>query len=396
MLSGITSTRTTVVASLGTTQTLAWASSYYLPAILTDDMAATIGVPRAWVFGAFSASLLLTAVLGPTVGRMIDRRGGSRILAASNIVLAVGLAVLAFCNGMLSLFAAWMLLGAGMALGLYDAAFATLAALYGNEARGPITGITLIAGFASTVGWPLSAFLDAEIGWRGTCAVWALMHLVIGLPLNLFLIPRGQFRATASHGVPASWKPLKPMVLLAYIFAASWFVTGAMAAHLPELLERTGSGATQAVAAASLVGPAQVVARLVEYTIMRKAHPLVSARVAAALHPAGAALLAIFGSPSSALFALLHGAGNGLLTIARGTVPLALFGPEGYGARTGLLGAPARAAQALAPFLFGLLLDAIGRGVLLVSAGLCVSALAALLFLKTTATYNLINLPHAR
>jgi MFS family permease len=355
-------------------------------------MAATIGVSRAWVFGAFSASLLLAAVLGPTVGRMIDRRGGSRILAASNIVLAVGLAGLALCNGTLSLFAAWMVLGVGMAFGLYDAAFAALAALYGSGARGPITGITLLAGFASTVGWPLSAFLDAEIGWRGTCAVWALMHLVIGLPLNLFLIPRGQFHATASREVPASWKPRKPMVLLAYIFAASWFVTGAMAAHLPELLERTGASATQAVTAAALVGPAQVIARLVEYSIMRHAHPLVSARVATALHPAGAALLVIFGSPASALFALLHGAGNGLLTIARGTVPLALFGAEGYGARTGLLGAPARAAQALAPFLFGLLLDTIGRGVLLVSAGLYLSAFVTLMCLssgaKSSPTYR--------
>lgn len=381
------SRRSVVIAALGATQTLAWASSYYLPAILADDMAAAIGVSRAWVFGAFSASLLLAAVLGPTVGTMIDRRGGSRILVASSIVLAVGLAALALCNGMLSLIVAWMLLGVGMALGLYDAAFAALAGLYGSDARGPITGITLIAGFASTVGWPLSAFLDAEIGWRGTCAVWALMHVVVGLPLNLFLIPSGQFHARVAREVRAKWKPLKPMVLLAYIFAASWFVTGAMAAHLPALLERTGASARQAVAAAALVGPAQVVARLVEFTILRQAHPLVSARIAAALHPVGAALLALIGSPASALFALFHGAGNGLLTIARGTVPLALFGSEGYGSRTGLLGAPARAAQAAAPFLFGLLLDWMGSGVLFVSGGLCLSALAALFMLGVNERY---------
>ena len=183
--------------------------------------------------------------------------------------------------------------------------------------------------------------------------------------------------------VTAMW----PMVLLAYIFAASWFVTGAMAAHLPTLLERMGASATQAIAASALVGPAQVAARLVEFTIMRNAHPLVSARIAALMHPLGAAILAVIGSPAAALFALLHGAGNGLLTIARGTVPLALFGPAGYGARTGLLGAPARAAQAAAPFLFGLLLDEMGRGVLLVTGGLCLSALAALLLLKTTVKY---------
>jgi hypothetical protein len=118
--------------------------------------------------------------------------------------------------------------------------------------------------------------------------------------------------------------------------------------------------------------------------IMRHAHPLLSARIAASMHPAGAAILVAIGSPAAALFALLHGAGNGLLTIARGTVPLALFGPEGYGARTGLLGAPARAAQAAAPLLFGLLLDLMGQDVLFVSGGLCLSALVALLLLKGT------------
>lgn len=378
--------RPIVVAALGTTQTLAWASSYYLPAILGDDIAAAVGVSRAWVFGAFSASLLITAILGPRVGRMIDQRGGAGILVASNIVLAAGLLLLAASNGAALLFLAWAILGIGMALGLYDAAFATLAGLYGRDARGPITGITLIAGFASTIGWPLSALLDVEIGWRGSCAAWAAMHLLIGLPLNLF-IPRAQLHTEAKHDAAASWKPYKPMVLLAYIFAASWFVTGAMAAHLPTLLERMGATATQAVAASALVGPAQVAARIVEFTVMRRAHPLVSARLAASLHPLGAAVLAIVGAPAAALFTLLHGAGNGLLTIARGTVPLALFGPEGYGARTGLLGAPSRAAQAAAPFVFGLLLDRLGSGVLWVSAGLCLSALAALLFLSTEDKY---------
>lgn len=310
------------------------------------------------------------------------------MLVASNLVLAAGLVALSACYGIVGLVAAWGLLGVGMALGLYDAAFATLAGLYGSEARGPITGITLIAGFASTVGWPLSALLDARIGWRGTCVAWAAMHLMIGLPLNLLLVPRGRYHLDHKKENLETWEPRKEMVLLAYVFAASWFVTGAMAAHLPVLLKRMGATAAQAVAASALVGPAQVAARLAEFMIMRHAHPLVSARVATLMHPAGAAILAALGSPVAALFALLHGAGNGLLTIARGTVPLALFGSEGYGERTGLLGAPARAAQAAAPLLFGLLLDLMGRGVLLVSGGLCLSALAALLLLKATVPFK--------
>jgi MFS family permease len=372
------------VAALGTTQTLAWGSSYYLPAILADDMARATGVPRAWVFAAFSASLLLAAVLGPSVGRAIDQRGGASVLVASNVALAAGLVGLALCSSVTTLMLAWAVMGVGMALGLYDAAFATLAGIYGREARGPITGITLIAGFASTVGWPLSALLDTSFGWRGTCLAWAAIHVIIGLPLNLLLIPRASGHRDPKQQGAVMWEPRKEMMLLAYVFAASWFVTGAMATHLPTLLERMGATKVQAIAAAALVGPAQVAARLAEFLIMRHIHPLVSARLAASMHPIGAAILAVFGSPAGTGFALLHGAGNGLLTIARGTVPLALFGPEGYGARTGLLGAPARAAQAAAPLLFGLLLDVMGRKVLVVSGGLCLSALAALLLLKVT------------
>jgi hypothetical protein len=382
-LSNLQARRFVVVAALGTTQTLAWASSYYLPAILANDMAAATGVSRAWVFGAFSASLLLAALLGPAVGKWIDRRGGTGVLITSNVVLAVGLLTLSASHGIGSLALAWGMMGIGMAFGLYDVAFATLTGLYGNEARGPITGITLIAGFASTVGWPLSAIMDAHFGWRGACVAWAAMHALIGLPLNLLLVPSARHGIAAKAESLATWQPRKEMLLLAYTFGAAWFVTGAMAAHLPTLLEKMGATATQAIAAAALVGPAQVAARIVEFMMIRRVHPLVSARIAAALHPAGAILLGAFGSPAAYCFSLLHGAGNGLLTIARGTVPLALFGPEGYGARTGSLGAPARAAQAVAPFLFGVLLDTTTRGALVLSAGLCLSALAALLVLKS-------------
>ena len=371
--------RPVVVAALGTTQTLAWASSYYLPAIIARDIAEALAVSQAWVFGIFSASLVLSALLGPAVGRMIDRRGGAGVLIASNLLLAGGLLALAICNGLAGLTLAWALLGVGMALGLYDAAFATLASLYGRDARGPITGITLFAGFASTVGWPLTAFLDAQIGWRGACVVWAVMHLVIGLPLNVLLVPRSGHSASLQRPqVRATWKPRRQMFLLAYIFAASWFVTGAMAAHLPALLQIMGASTIEAVAASALVGPAQVAARVAEFVLMRRIHPLWSARLAASLHPAGAVIVGLLGASAAAIFALLHGAGNGLLTIARGTLPLALFGPHGYGARTGLLGAPSRMAQAAAPLVFGLLLDRLGSAALLVSAGLCLTAFAAL------------------
>jgi len=375
--------RSIVVGALGTAQTLAWGSSYYLPAILADPIARGVGLSRTAIFGLFSGALLLSALLGPSVGRAIDNRGGRGVLALSNLILAAGLVLLAVAEGFGTLALAWSVLGVGMAMGLYDPAFATLTGLYGRAARGPITGMTLIAGFASTVAWPLSAFLDAQFGWRAACLTWAVLHITIGLPLNRLLIPRAPppVRAAKIAG-EASPAPRGAMTILAFVFAATWFVTGALAAHLPRLLEIAGASTTAAIGAAALVGPAQVGARLVEFGALRMAHPLVSARIAAVLHPIGAAILILFGPSAIFAFAVLHGAGNGLLTIAKGTVPLAIFGPVGYGLRSGIIGAPARAAQAASPLLFGLLMDHMGTRVLAISSGLSLGACFALLLLK--------------
>jgi MFS family permease len=369
--------RSVVVAALGTAQTLAWGSSYYLPAILADPIAAGLDLSRTVVFGIFSGALLVSAFLGPTVGRVIDQHGGRGVLAFSNLILAAGLVLLGTAQGIVTLTIAWAFMGVGMAMGLYDPAFATLTGLYGRAARGPITGITLIAGFASTVGWPLSASLEGHFGWRGACLVWAGLHILVGLPLNRLLIPKAPppGKLFQAEGEMAAAAPRGAMPLLAFVFAATWFVTGAMAAHLPRLLEITGASATAAIAAAALVGPAQVGARLVEFGALRKMHPLISARLAAVLHPIGALVLLATGPAAITAFSVLHGAGNGLLTIAKGTLPLAIFGPIGYGHRSGVLGAPARATQAASPLIFGILIDHFGAGALVISAGLCLSAL---------------------
>jgi len=376
-------TRSTVtVAAIGMTQTLAWGSSYYLPAILADPIAAGLDVPKSLFFGFFSGSLLLQAALGPMIGKAIDRHGGRGVLVLSNLVLGAGLVWLAFARGPVGLAGAWAVLGIGMALGLYDAAFATLTALFGREARGPITGITLIAGFASTVGWPLSALLNENFGWRGACLGWAALNLVVCLPVNRFLVPLPAAPSRGAASEATIPPPANGMLVLAFVFGAVGFVTGAMAAHLPRLLEMSGATATMAIAAASLMGPAQVAARLFEFGVLKRLHPLVSTRLALLLHPLGAAVLGVFGGPAAAAFALLHGAGNGLLTISRGTLPLAMFGPAGYGLRTGIIAAPARVTTAAAPLLFGLLLNVMGRDALLVSGGLSLAALASLALLR--------------
>lgn len=379
-----------VVVRLGTAQTLAWASSYYLPALLAQPMARDMGVGTSTIFAAFSLALVVSALLGPLAGHAIDRHGGRPVLLGTNLLFAAGLGALALAQGPVGLFAAWALIGIAMGSGLYEAAFATLVRLYGQGARGAITGITLVAGFASTVGWPLTAWMEATWDWRGACAGWAALHLLLGLPLNAWL-PRARLRPAPPAPAPPdlATPPEAPVpharrtaLLLSFVFAATWFTSTAMAAHLPRLLQAQGLPLQAAVAAAALVGPAQVAARLLEFGLLRRMHPLASARLAALAHPTGALLLAWAGGAGSVAFTLLHGAGNGILTIAKGTLPLVLFGSLGYGLRQGMLMVPARVAQAFAPLLFGLLLDHWGTASVAATALLGVACALALWWLK--------------
>lgn len=380
------SQRTGIVCALGTAQTIAWASSYYLPAVLATPMARDLGLSPVWIFAAFSAAMIVSALIGPWSGARIDRLGGRGVLIASNLVFIAGLTALGLANHLAALFAGWLLIGLGMGIGLYDSAFASLAAIYGRDARTPITGITLVAGFASTIGWPLSAVMEAEAGWRFACFGWAALHLVIALPLNL-LLPSGTMslpRAVAEEAGATGENPrLLHLALLGFVFAVTWFTSTAMAAHLPRLLEAAGATTVAAVAAGALIGPAQVAARVLEFAFLRRMHPLVSARLATLTHPLGALVLMMVGGPAAALFTLLHGSGNGILTIAKGTLPLALFGPASYGLRQGIISAPARVLQAFSPLLFGFALERFGANAIWLTFGLGIAAFVALLALRT-------------
>jgi MFS family permease len=375
-----------VVAALGVAQTIAWGSTYYLPAVLATPIARDLSLSPTSVFAAFSMAMILSATVGPWGGRRIDRLGGRELLIGSNLMFAAGLILLGTCQGPVSLFAAWAVMGFGMGVGLYESAFATLAGIYGKAARSPITGITLIAGFASTIGWPLTGLLDAQVGWRAACFVWVAIHLLVALPLNA-LLPNGT-KTSASAAVNAEpeaeiAEPSRSsLYLLAFVFAATWFCSTAMAAHLPRLLETAGATTAMAIAAGALIGPAQVAARIAEYGLLRRFHPIISARIAAAAHPIGAIVLMAVGGPAAYAFALLHGAGNGVLTIAKGTLPLALFGAANYGHQLGLLNAPARVLQAFAPLIFGFALEQFGAGAIWVTAAIGGAAFVALLVLK--------------
>lgn len=397
-MASLTRTRHVVLA-LGTAQTLAWASSYYLPAMLAAPMALSLGLESATVYAALSMALMIAAVISPWAGRLVDRKGGRGVLLLSNGLFIAGLLGLAAAQGLWSMLAAWVLLGLAMGCGLYDAAFATLVHLYGKAARQPISGITLVAGFASTVGWPLSALMETHWGWRGACMGWAAIQLLLALPLNAWL-PRGPAvthaatplsptEAAAARGEapapapsPSSLASSRPspwlMPLMALIFTCMGFVSTSISTHLPGILQAGGLGLAAAVSLAALAGPAQVAGRLLELGVLHRYAPVLTARVAAAGHPLGALLLLLAGPPVALAFVLVHGLGNGIITIVKGTLPLAVFGAQGYGARQGVLNLPARLVGALSPWFFGLLLQRHGANALWATAAAGVASLLLL------------------
>jgi hypothetical protein len=354
-----------VALALGLAQTIAWAGTYYLPAVLAAPVAEDLGRPRAVVVGAFSAALLVSGVCAPRVGRVIEARGGRGVLVASSFVLAAGLGLLGLLPGIAGWFAGWAVLGLGMAMGLYDPAFATLGRLYGREARRPITQVTLIAGFASTVGWPVSTALLPLLGWRGTCLAYAAAQLLLVLPLYLLLVPpvppaapdaaAPADRPQAPPGPASAAWMRRAVLMLAAFFTLRAVVGAVMAVHLIALLEGIGLGLAAAVAVASLVGPSQVTGRVLEFAFGPRAHPLTVARLGALALPLGVAVLLVPGplpiGAAAVAFAVFHGVSNGLLTISRGAVPLALFGPRGYATLLGRLAMPVLIAQAVAPTL---------------------------------------------
>jgi predicted MFS family arabinose efflux permease len=377
-----------LVLSLGVAQTIAWGSSFYLPAVLAAPMAASLGVSRSQIYLLLSLALLLSALLAPWAGRYIDRHGGRRVLALGTGLFATGLLLLALAQQPWMLVLAWLVLGLAMGCGLYDAAFATLVQQLGSNARKAISGVTLIAGFASTVGWPLSALMASAWGWRGACLGWVALHVLVALPLYLWMphgaasAPRAPKDTTTAANPPPVVPDITRLVQMGLLFALWSCVSASVATHLPTLLQAGGVPLAGAVALAALAGPAQVAARLFELGVLSRGSPLLTARLAALGHSAGALCLLVLGPVAALPFVLLHGLGNGLLTIARGTLPLALFGPQSYGARQGWIALPGRLLGALSPWLMGLLLERFGVGALWLTTAMGLLALWLLMLLK--------------
>jgi Major Facilitator Superfamily len=347
------------VPVLGVTQILAWGAIFYPPVLTVPLIAADRGWSMSLAMGGFSLALLIAGLASPRVGLLIDRYGGHCVMPVGSLIGALGLVLLVYVDHPAGYLAVWMLLGVAIAASLYDPAFATLGRVFGAAARRPITALTLIGGFASTVSWPATHLLLEAVGWRGTYLVYAALLAVVAAPLHACALPRLRADPEAPAGGGAQGRSLVlpprgwPFVLVAAAFAAYAFVPSGLSAHLLAIFGRAGIDAATVVTIGALFGPSQVAARIGELLFARRIHPLYVARFAVAMLLIAFALIALFGLSLAVAttFAVMFGMANGLLTIARGSVPLALFGAAGYGHLMGRIGGPFLLMQAIAPLV---------------------------------------------
>jgi len=354
------------VLVLGVTEILAWGTLFYPPVLTVPLIAHERGWSMSFAMGGFSLALLTAGLVSPRVGRLIDRHGGHRVMSVGSLLAALGLVLIVYADHPAAYLAVWMLLGVATAATLYDPAFATLGRIFGGAARRPITVLTLAGGFASTVSWPVTHLLLEAVGWRGTYLVYAAVLAVVAAPLHAFALPRSRADAAAVRPEQSAQAPSVvlpptgwPFLLVAAAFAAYAFVPSGLSAHLLAIFGRAGIDAATVVAIGALFGPAQVVARICELLFARGVHPLHIARFAVAMLLAAFALLALIGISvaAAACFAVMFGMANGLLTIARGAVPLALFGPADYGHLVGRIGGPYLVIQAIAPLVLAVVAE---------------------------------------
>ncbi len=355
--------RVTVV--LGVLQILAWGTTFYLLAILAKPIVADTGWSYDRVLAGTSLGLLVAGLISPRVGRAIAARGGRPVLATAAVLIATGLILIGSAQNFIWYLAGWTVLGLGMGSGLYDASFSTLGVLYGSKARNAISVVTLFGGFASTVCWPASAWLVEHAGWRAACFTYAAVYLLVALPLYLIAIPASHPHASeAAKGSKAGGVTLSAtewliFAVLALIFTLKAGVMSSIGAHLVTLLMDKGLTLAQAVTLGMIIGPAAVGARLIETLAGHRYHPIWTMTASTVLMACGLPLFFadvwLYGAAIA-----LYAAGSGIGSIAKGTLPLALFGAARYPVLVGRLGLPSLVVMALAPVCGALVYERFG------------------------------------
>lgn len=367
-----------VIGILASTQIMSWGSLYYAFSILAPDIQRETGWSTSLVFGAYSWSLLVAGLTATPIGMLLDRFGGRLIMGFGSVVCGAGLAALSMSRSPAAYVFAWTILGFAMGLTLYEAAFATINRRFALEGRNAISTLTLFAGFASTIFWPVTQALHASSGWRDTYFLYGVIQLLVCLPLHLLLGREGPRPSVTADNErrghtlieairqPVFWK-------LALAFSANVFVFSALSVHLIPLLQKLGHPPGLAVLLAMVIGPMQVTGRVLERTIGRDASPQTVGKYCFAALPAAVVIALLFGAQAWAVaaFCVLYGLSNGVITIVRGTLPQAMFGSEHYGAIAGAMAGPALIAKAAGPLIMAEVLNGYGGSPVSLAILLC-------------------------
>lgn len=391
------------VVALGATQLVSWGSTYYAFAILMQPLQRELGAGKSAIVGAFSLSLVVSGLLSTWIGARIDRHGGRAVMGIGSGGAVLALLALSTVHSIGQMYAVWAVLGAVMAATLYEPAFTVIAHAFKRDYRRAVTALTLIAGFASTIFWPLDQALVDALGWRDALRVLAALNLIVCVPLHFLALPRGgaaRAAGAAPSTTPAATaarsggdaKGLRDVLRLPqFWWLAAAFVTNnvvfaAMSVHIVAILQSKGVTATTAAAIAAMVGPMQVLGRIAEFSVARRMTPRRVGLIAVWMLPVGIAVCLMAGAQFwlLALFAALYGASNGVMTIVRGVVPAELFGRAHYGAVNGALTAPTLFARAAAPLLASLLWSAFGSYDAVLAVLVATAIVSALLFARAT------------
>jgi len=380
------------VAALGVAQIISWGSLYYAFSFLITPLMEASGGDKPTVFAAFSLGLLVSGLLSAPIGALIDRRGGRGVMTAGSLAGAVLLASLSHVQSVVALYAVWAGLGAVMAATLYDPAFAVISRLFAANYRRAITMLTLFGGFASTVFWPLTQFLIAEIGWRQALLVLAALNLIVCVPVHWWVLPPSTAKPCKRLAVPAGPSAFRAALrtpvfyLLALAFTGNALVFSATQVHLMSMLQAKQLSAASAALVGAMIGPMQVTGRVLELAFASRLSASTVGILAMAFLPIALWLLSIAGVqwPLLVAFAVIYGIGNGAMTIVRGAIPAELFGRDAYGAINGAMAAPVTVAKAAGPLVAALLFAWLGGydGTLLVL--IVIGAVATGVFVLST------------
>ncbi len=381
----MTKTKINILTCLiGFSQIYAWATTYYLPAILVKIVALEWGQSYTAIVGGFSWALLIGGIFAPKIGSWIEEEGGLRPLTVGSLLMGIGLIFLAQAHGLLMWYSAWTIIGFGMALGLFNAAFAAIGRLLGQKSKKIIIRITLISGFATLV-WPLTTYLTDTLGWRTMVLIYAIPHIILWAPLFYFTIPRAVPEHTEEP--PSNNLILPEKVKIVFYLLAFYAVLRAMvgttiSVNIINMFEGLSIAAGTAAVIASLIGPSQIVGRLLEMYFGRTFDPIHSTLFWSAMLPFAIFILIFVGNALAPAFAIGYGMSNGVLTITMGILPMILFGANGYAKIIGKLALPTLIAQAVSPLLFAPMIEHwsasnvfIFAGLLGFAAFLCIAAL---------------------